>query len=312
MVPLALLLPGATTALAQNFPTKPIRMVASQAGGGVDFAARIIAQGLAPLLGQPVIVDNRPGEIIPGDTVARAAPDGYTILMNGSSMLFVIFMRNKVPFHPLKSFAPVTLAHKSPNVLVVASGLPVKSVRDLIALAKAKPGEIDYASAGLGSSTHLAAQLFKSMAGIDTMHIPYKGSSPALTALIGGQVSYFFATPSSAGPHVKSGRLRALAVTTAQPSALFPGLPTVASSGLSGYEAASTNGVLAPAGTPPAIINRLNQAIVQVLNQPEAREKFFNSGSEVIASSPQEFAATIRSELEKWGRVIKEAGIKPD
>ncbi len=304
---------SAGLAQAQTYPTRPIRFVAmGQVGGGVDFAARLIAPDLARALGQGVVVDNRAGEVVPAETVARAAPDGHTILMNGSSLLFLPLMRANAPYDPVKSFAPITLAHQSPNVLVVYPSLPVKSVTDLVALAKAKPDELDFGSAGTGSSTHLAAQLFKVTAGINVTHIPYKSSSAALTALTGGHVKFMFGTPGSVVPHVNSGRLRAIAVTTKQTTALFPSLPTVAASGYPGFECISTNGVLAPAGTPPAIINRLNREIVQILQKKQIRDLFFNAGSETIGSTPEEFAAQIKSELAKWGKIIKASAIKAD
>lgn len=304
---------GIGPAQGQAYPTKPIRFVSmGLVGGGTDFAARLIAPELSRVLGQSVIVDNRAGEVVPAETVAKSSPDGYTILMNGSSLLFLPLMRKNVPYDVVKSFAPITLAHQSPTVLAVHPQFPAKSVPDLIALAKAKPGELDFGSAGTGSSTHLAAQLFKAMAGINVVHIPFKGSSASLTALLGGHVKFMFCTPGSVAPHIASGRLRALAVTTLKPTPLFPSLPTVAASGLPGYEMVSTNGVLAPAGTPAAIINTLNREIVQILHKKQIKEAFFNAGSEVIGSSPEEFSRTIKSELAKWGKIIKGAAIKAD
>jgi len=300
-------------AQGQAYPTKPIRFVSmGLAGGGTDYAARLIAPELTRALGQTVVVDNRAGEVVPADTVAKSAPDGYTLLMNGSSLLFLPLMRTNVPYDVVKSFAPITLAHQSPTVLAVHPQFPAKSVSELIAIARAKPGELDFGSAGTGSSTHLAAQLFKIMANINVVHVPFKGSSASLTALMGNHVKYMFCTPGSVTPLVASGRLRALAVTTLKPSALFPALPTVAASGLPGYEMVSTNGVLAPAGTPAAIINTLNREIVQILQKKQIRDAFFNAGSEVIGSSPEEFSRTIKSELAKWGKIIKDAGIKAD
>ncbi len=295
----------------QDYPNKPIRFVTSEVGGGTDFAARVIGQALSGVIGQQVVVENRPGTIIPARVVATASPDGYTLLLNGSSLLFLPFMMDKLPYDTVKDFTPVTLAHKSPNVLVLHPSVAVTSVKELIELAKAKQGELNYASSGSGSSVHLAAELFKSMAGVNIVRIVYRGSGPAIIGLMSGETFLMFATPGSAAPHVKSGRLKALAVTSAQPSALFPGLPTVASD-LPGYESVSTNGVLAPAGTPLAIINRLNQAIVRVLQRPDVKEKFFRAGSEPIGSSPQQFAATIKSEMAKWGKVIRDASIRAE
>lgn len=295
----------------RDYPNKPIRFVTSEVGGGTDFAARVIAQALSGLIGQQVVVENRPGTIIPARVVATATPDGYTLLLNGSSLLFLPFMMDKLPYDTVRDFAPVTLAHKSPNVLVLHPSVPVTSVRELIELARAKRGELNYASSGSGSSVHMAAELFKSMAGVDIVRIVYRGSGPAIIGLMSGETFLMFATPGSAAPHVKAGRLKALAVTSAQPSALFPGLPTVASD-LPGYESVSTNGVLAPAGTPRTVIQRLNQEIVRILQSPEVKAKFFNAGSETIGSSPQEFAATIKSEMTKWGKVIRDANIRAE
>jgi len=304
---------AAGSAQGQAYPAKPIRFVSmGLAGGGTDYAARLIAPELTRALGQTVVVDNRAGEVVPADTVAKSAPDGYTILMNGSSLLFLPLMRANVPYDVVKSFAPITLAHQSPTVLAVHPQFPAKSVSELIAIAKAKPGELDFGSAGTGSSTHLAAQLFKVMAGINVVHIPFKGSSASLTALMGNHVKYMFCTPGSVAPLINGGRLRALAVTSLKPSALFPSLPSVADSGLPGYEMVSTNGVLAPAGTPAPIIKRLNQEIVQILRKKSISDAFFNGGNEVIGSTPEEFARTIKSELAKWGKIIKDAGIKAD
>lgn len=304
---------GGAYAQGQSYPTKPIRFVSmGLVGGGTDFAARQIAPELSRALGQAVIVDNRAGEVVPADTVAKSSPDGYTILMNGSSLLFLPLMRKNVPYDVVKSFAPITLAHQSPTVLAVHPQFPAKSVTDLIAVAKARPGELDFGSAGTGSSTHLAAQLFKVMAGISVVHVPFKGSSASLTALIGGHVKYMFCTPGSVSPLIANGRLRALAVTSLKPTALFPSLPTVAASGLPGYEMVSTNGVLAPAGTPAAVINTLNREIVQILHKKQIRDAFFNAGSEVIGSSPEEFSRTIKSEIAKWGKIIRDSGIQAD
>ena len=301
----------ATAADTQGYPAKTIRIVTSEIGGGTDFAARVIAQGLSGVIGQQVVVENRPGTVIPASVVAKASPDGYTLLLNGSSLLFLPFMMDKAPYDTIKDFSPVTLAHKSPNVLVLHPAVAVTSVKELIELARAKRGQINYSSSGSGSSVHLAAELFKSMAGVDIVRVLYRGSGPALIGLMGGETSLMFATPGSAAPLVKSGKLKALAVTSAQPSTLFPGLPTVAS-GLPGYESVSTNGVLAPARTPAAIVNRLNQEIVRVLLKPDVKEKFFIAGSEVIASTPHEFAATIKSEMAKWGKVIRDVNIRSE
>ncbi len=300
---------GIGAVCAQSYPAKPVRLVTAEPGGGNDFAARLIAPGLSSSLGQQVIVDNRPSGVIPGQIVSKAPPDGHTLLVSTGVVWLLPFMQS-VPFDPVRDFSPITLAVSTPNILVVHPSLPVKTVKELIALGKARPGELDYASGALGSSSHLAAELFKAMAGVNMVRIPYRGAGPALLALISGQVQLMFATAGSAAAHVGSGRLRALAVTSAQPSALLPGLPPIAASGVPGYEAITLFGIFAPAGTPPTIINRLNQEIVRVLNSPEVREKFFKAGVEVVGSSPERFAAAIKSDMTRMGKVIKDAGIR--
>lgn len=297
------------TAPGQNYPIKPIRILTSAPGGGSDIVARVIAQGASGPLGQQLIVDNRAG-IIAVETVAKAPPDGYTLLLYGSVIWVEPLMRDNVPWDPLRDFSPITTATRSPNMVVVHPSLPVKSIKELIALAKARPAELNYGSAGSGATTHLAAELFKVMTGVRIVRIAYRGNGPAINDLIGGQVQLMFPTVGEVASHVKSGGLRALAVTTAQPSALAPGLSTVAASGLPGYESASILGILAPAKTPTAIIKHLNQEIVRVLNRADVKERFFKAGLETMGSSPEQFAATVKSETLKWGKVIKEAGIR--
>ncbi len=293
---------------AQDFPTKPIRIVTAEVGGGNDFATRIVAQGLGAL-GQPVVVDNRPSGVIPGSIVSKAPPDGYTLLSYGVSLWIAPLLQDGIPYNPVRDFAPVTLVANSPGVLVVYPGLPVKSAQELIALAKARPGYLNYASTSTGSPPHLAAELFKFMAGVDVVRILYKGMGPALIDLMSGQVHVAFGTASSATPHIRSGRLRALAVTSAQPTPVFPGLPTLAAT-LPGYEAGSVYGVFAPARTPAAIINRLNREIVRHLQTAEVKERFLNVGVDVIGSTPAELAAAVRSDRERLGKMIKDAGIR--
>jgi tripartite-type tricarboxylate transporter receptor subunit TctC len=242
--------------------------------------------------------------------VAKAPPDGYTLLFWGSALWLLPFLRSGVPYDPVKDFAPITLAVNSPNVIIVHPSLAANSVRELIALAKARPGQLNYASGSTGSSNHLAAELFNSMAGINIVRITYKGAGAALNDLIAGQVQVMFPNAAAAAPHIKSGRIRALAVTSLQPSALAPGLPTVAGSGLPGYESGSILSVLAPGRTPIPIINRLNREIVQVLKRPDVKEKFFTTGSEVVASSPDELAAARESDMVKIGKLIKDVGIR--
>jgi len=304
-----LLVVAASHAFAQGYPNRPIRIVTSQPGGGSDFIARVIAQSLSESLGQRVVVDNR--GIIAAEIALQATPDGYTLLLYGSPLWISPLVRN-VPWDPTKDFAPITWTVDTPNLLVVNPSVPVRSVQDLIALARTKPGVLNYGSSSTGSTQHLAAELFKVMARVSIVRIPYKGSGPALNAVIAGHVQVMFPSAGSAAPHVRSGRLSALAVTTARPSALAPGLPTVAASGLPGYESSSPFGIFAPARTPTAIVNRLNQEIVNVLHRTELKERLFTAGVEVVASSPKELADMVKSEMTKWGLVIKEAHIRND
>jgi tripartite-type tricarboxylate transporter receptor subunit TctC len=294
---------------AQEFPTRPVRIVTSAVGGTTDLVARLIAQGLTSSLGQQVIVDNRPTGIIPGEIVVKAPPDGYTLLFHGSS-LWMMPLLQKVPFDPVKDLAPVTLAVSTPNLVVVNPAVPAKTIKDLIALAKAKPGALNYGSGASGSSSHLAAEQFKYMAGVNIVRIPYKGQGPAVLGLLGGEVQMSFATSASVAAHIKSGKLRALAIGTAKPSALAPGVPTVAESGLPGYQSASNAGMFAPARTPARLITLLNREIVQALNKQEVKDLLFRDGSEVIGSLPQEFAASIKAEMASLGKVVKAAGIR--
>ena len=294
----------------QDYPNKPIRILTSEAGGAGDVAARMIAQGISGPLGQQVIVDNR--GIIAGEMTAKAPPDGYTLLYYGSTVWLVPFLRDTVPYDPVKDFAPITLANKQAAVLVVHPAVPVSSVKELIELAKAKPGALNYGSGPAGSPNHLQAELFKSMAGVNIVRIPYKGIAPALNDLIAGQLQLMFPSASSVTPHIKSGRMRALAVTSAQPSPMLPGLPSIAGSGLPGYESVFMLGMFAPARTPAAIITRVNQEVVKVLNRTDVKEKFFGMGTESVGSTPEAFAAAIREDMTSMGKVIKDAGIRED
>lgn len=298
----------------QAYPTKPIRIVTAEAGGGNDFAARAIVRGIADSMGQQLIVDNRGGAggIIAAEIVARAAPDGYTLLVYASNIWIIPLLKKNVPYDMAKDFAPITWAARSPSTLVVHPSLPVKSVKDLIAIAKAKPGQLNYGSGGSGATTHLAAELFKSMAKVNIVRVTYRGNAPALNDLIAGQIQVMFATAGTVAPHIGSGRLRALAVTSAQPTALSPGLPTVASSGLPGYESLSIYGVFAPSKTPTAIIQQLNREMVRVLHRADVKEQFFNAGVETVGSSPEAFAAAIKSDVARMAKVINEAGIRED
>ena len=296
---------------AQEFPTRPLRIVTSAVGGATDLVARLIAQGLTSSLGQQVIVDNRPTGIIPGEIVVAAPPDGYTLLFHGSS-LWMMPLLQKVPFDPVKDLAPITLASSTPSLVVVHPAVPAKTIKELIALAKAKPGGLNYGSGTSGSSSHLAAELFKYMARVNIVRVPYKGQGPAVLAVLGGEVQMSFATSSSVSGHIKSGKLRALAIGTIKPSALAPGLPTVAESGLPGYESASNAGMFAPAKTSGRLIAILNREIVQALNRAEVRDLLFKDGTEVVGNSPREFAASIQAEMASLGKVIKAAGIRTE
>lgn len=309
MFPAGAMLLVAGGAPGQSYPTKPIRLVTSEPGSGVDLVARLAAQGLTDSLGRQVIVENR-GGMLAGDTVLRAMPDGYTLLVSGTSLWLSPFMRESATYDPVRDFSPITLAASSPNVLTVHPSLPVESVKDLVALARSRPGELNYGSGSTGAPTHLAAELFKALSGVNIVRIPYKGTGPAMNALMAGQVQLMFVSTSSVAPHVNAGRLKALAVTTAQPSALAPGLPTVAAAGLPGYEATSLVAVFAPARTPAPLINRLNLEIVQLLGRTQVKERLFNSGAESIGSSPEELAAAMKSDMSKWGKLIKAAGIR--
>ena len=312
-VSFAMMMAIAGVSCGQQYPSKPIRIVTTEAGGGTDFVARLIAQGLTASLGQQVIVDNRGGSaVIPAGVVAQASPQGYTLLFFANPLWLLPFMQERVPYDPVKTFAPIILTHRSPNILVVNSAMPAKSVKELVALAKAKPGELNYATGGLGSSNHLAAELFNSMAAVNTTRILYKGAGPALTDLISGQVQLMFATAGSVMPHIKSGRLRALAVTSAEPSPLAPGLVTVASSGLPGYESVAIYGIFAPDGTPATVIRRLNQEIALVLNKSEIKDRLMTSGVEVVAGPPEQLGAAVKSDMARTGKVIRDAGIRAD
>ncbi len=293
---------------AQTYPTRAIRIVTAEAGGGPDLVSRFIAAGLTTALGQQVVVDNRASGVIPGDLVSKAPPDGYTLLVT-SGILWIIPFLQTTPFDPIKDFTPITLTNRSPNILVVHPSLPVRNVKELIALAKSKPGQLNYGTAAIGSPNHLAAELFKSMANVNIVGVPYKGTAPALNDLIAGQVQMVFATTASGMGHVKSGRLKALAITTLQRSALAPDLVTVSESGLPGYESVSVYCVLAPAKISETLVTRLNQEVVRVLNQADVKEKFFKAGVETIGSTPDQLAAAMKSEMTRMGKVIRDAHI---
>jgi tripartite-type tricarboxylate transporter receptor subunit TctC len=296
--------------LAEGFPNKPIRILTTEAGGGGDLVARVIAQGLAESFRQPVIVDNR--GIRGAEIVAKAPPDGYTLLSYGNPLWLAPFLRSSVPFDPIMDFAPILLSVSSPNILVVSPAVPAKNVAELIALAKAKPGVLNYASSGIGSSNHLAAELFKAMTGSDIVHVPYRGAGPGMTATLTGEVQIMFPSASSVVPHIKSGKLRGLAVTSAGSSRVAPGLPTVSSSGVAGYESSLLLGMFAPAGTQVLLIRRLNEETIKVLKGPEVQDRLLRSGVDVVASTPGEFAERIKGEMSRMGPLIRQAGIRAD
>jgi tripartite-type tricarboxylate transporter receptor subunit TctC len=305
----ALITSAAAPAPAQDYPARRISLATSEIGGAGDFVSRLIGQGLSVQLAQPVVIENRP--TIAPEFVAKAAPDGYTLLHYGNTVWVSPLLRS-VRWDAIRDFAPIMLTVRAPNVVVVTPTLPVKSIRELIALAKARPGELNYASSTTGSSTHLAAELFTVMAGVNIMRVNYKGVSTGINDLISGQVQLMFLAPGAVTAHIKSGRLKALAVAGAQRSPLFPDLPTVAASGVPGYESAANFGLFAPARTPPPIIARLNQEVRRVLTAAETKERLFSSGMEIIAGTPEQFAATLQAEIAKWSKVLKQRGIREE
>jgi len=306
----------ATLAQGQAWPSKPIKWVVPFAPGGTtDILARTVGEKLAVALGQPVIIENKPGAGggVGAEYTAKAAPDGYTI-MGGTISTHAInaSLYKDLPYDPVKDFVAITLIARVPNMLVVNTAVPAKDVKELIALLKANPNKYSFASSGNGTSQHLSGELFKSMSGTEMQHIPYKGSPPALQDVMGGQVTMTFDNITTAWTLAKAGKLRALAVTTAKRSSIAPDVPTLAESGLPGFEVGSWQGVFAPAGTPPAIVKRLNAEIVKALNLPDVREKLGALGAEIVADSPEEFSALVKSEVVKWSDVVKKSGAKVD
>ena len=303
-------------ASAQSYPSKPVRLVSPYPPGGAnDILARIIGQKLGENLGQQIVIENRGGATgnIGADYVAKAAPDGYTLLMGQASNLTInISLMSKMPYDPVKDLAPVTLVATTPNLLVVHPSLPVRTVKDLVALAKAKPGSVNYASSGSGSAGHLAGELFKRVAHIDMVHIPYKGAAPALTDVVAGQAQLYFTSPISAQPFVKGGRLRMVAVTSLARSPAMPDIPTVAESGYPDFDVVSWWGILTPAGASKDIIAKLHTEIVKVLAMAETRAKFADQGADVASNTPEQFAAYIKSEIAKWAKLIRDLGVKSE
>ena len=302
-----------TGAAAQEYPSRPIRYVVPfTAGGGGDIIIREVAQRLTARLGQTVIVDNRAGAggSLGTEIVAHAAPDGYTLLMaNVAPMAINVSVYKKLNYDPVKDFAPVTTLASFPNILVLHPSVPARTLPQLIALARAKPGQLTYASAGAGSTTQLAAEFFKSRANVDLIHVPYKGGGAALIDLVAGQVTLYFSSLPAALPLVRSKRLRALGVTGLLRSIAAPGVPTIAESGFPGFEAVTWIGAVAPAGTPPAIVARLNKELVEIMQAADMREKMIAQGAEPMTNTPEQFSAYIKSEIVKWAAVVKQAGI---
>lgn len=301
---------------AQAYPAKPIRMiVAYPPGGGTDIVGRVIAQELGETFGQSVVVENRGGASgnIGTELAAHAAPDGYTVLMgNVAPNAINVSLFKNLPFDPVADFAPVSLVASTPNILVVHPSVQARTVKEVIAFAKAKPGTLNFASAGVGSSSHLAGELFRILGRAEIVHVPYKGAGPAMVDVLSGQVQLYFATMPAAMPHVKSGRLLPVAVTSAKRSRALPDLPTIAESGVPRYEASTWYGLLAPARTPGAAIARLHDGVVAILARPALREKLAGQGFEPVGDSPEEFADYIKSEIAKWSKVIRDAGIRAE
>ena len=300
-------------AQAQSYPVKPVRLVVPfAAGGSTDIIARTVGQKLNEMWGQPVVVDNRPGgsTVIGTDAVAKAPPDGHTLLITPAPFTIVPSLIAKLPYDPARDFEPVTLINTTPLVVVVHPGVPAKSIKELVALAKRKPGALNYGSSGSGGSNHLAGELFNAMAGVKMVHIPYKGNAPALADLVGGHVDVVFNGLTSAMPLIKSGRLRALAVTSLRRSAALSDMPTLDELGLKGFQAVAWNGLTAPARTPKDIVGKLNADVLKVVRSPELAERLKAEGSDPVGNSPDQYAAFLRDEIAKWRKVIRFAGIK--
>ena len=305
----------AAAAGAQDYPARPIRVVVPfPPGGGTDLMARTVVQKLGESLGATVVVDNRGGAggTIGTDLVAKAPPDGYTLVVVSGSHAINPSLYPKLPYDSVRDFAPVTMLTSGPGLLVVHPSVPARTVKEFIALARSRPGQLHYASAGIGTPPHLAGELFKTMTGADIVHVPYKGNGPAYTDLIGGHVSVMFPTIPTAIPHVRTGKLRALGVTTRSRTAIAPELPTLSESGVPGYDVSSWYGLLAPAGTPAAVVARLQREIAKVLRLPDISEKLTAQGLDLVGNTPEAFAGVIQSEIAKWAKVVKASGAKVD
>jgi tripartite-type tricarboxylate transporter receptor subunit TctC len=311
---LALIIAGGP-AIAQGYPAGPVRVIVPfPPGGGVDGAGRLISQKLTEALGKQFIVDNRPGAngMIGSELAAKSAKDGYTLMVNGANFVTTPSLYAKVTYDPVRDFEPVSLIALAPNVLVVHPSLPVKSVKELIALARARPGQVNFAGSGSGSTPHLAAELFNTLAKVNMVHVPYRGTGPAIIGLMSGEASVMFMPTTNAVPLVRSGRLRALAVTSRERVPAMPGLPTVSESGLKGYESSQWYGLLAPAGTPADVIALLNSQVAKIMQAPEMRQRMTDEGLVAVGSTRDDFAAYIKTELAKWAKVIRASGAKVD
>jgi tripartite-type tricarboxylate transporter receptor subunit TctC len=304
---------GVVSAYAQNYPVKPVRVIVpSSAGGGTDIVARIIMPELSKRLGQQVVIDNRPGAgtMIGIEAAARAPGDGYTLLMGLSTLAINSALKKSVPYDPVRDFAPITVAVTSASILVVHPSLPVRTLKELIAFARARPGQLNYASAGAGTYPHMTYELFLSMARLKMVHVPYKGTAPAMVDMVAGQVATMAATVLTGLPHIRTGRLRPLGITSARRSDVVPNIPTVAEGGLPGYESVQWYAVLAPAKTPGNIIFKLHEDLVQVLQSPAIKKRFAADAAETVGNTPEEFARHLKSELQKWEKVARDAGIE--
>lgn len=308
------LLSATAVIAADAYPSRPVRVIVPQsAGGSTDVAARVLTDRLTEVLKQNIVVDNRPGagSLNGTDTVAKAAPDGYTLLIIAASLTITPAMQTSLPFDPVRDFSPITQIVDLPHIIVVQPGTTARTLGELIALLKARPGQVAAGFSGIGTSTHLAIELFQHMSQTKMLLVPYKGGAPAMTALLSGEVQVNFATSSTGIPHIRSGKLRGLAVTGAKRSTAIPELPTVAEAGVRGYQHASWVGLLAPAKTPMPVIDKLNAESVKILARDDIRKSFLRQGMEAEGNTPQEFAATIREEVDKWKKLVKAAGIKP-
>ncbi len=311
----ACLIAASTAAYPQDYPTRPVRLIVPTApGGGTDISARLIAPKLSEVLGQTVVVENRAGgnTSVGVEFVAKSPHDGYTLLMGISSITINSHTQSKVPYDPVKDFAPVSQVVVVPLILVSHTSLPTRSVKELIAFARTRPGQLNYGTGSVGSNPHLAMELFLSMTGLKVVHVPYRGQGPAMIDLVAGHLQLMMANLLTALPHVRSGRARAYGVSSSKRSSVAPEIPTLAEAGVTGYEVVQWFGVLAPANTPRDIVARLHAATVRVLQDPVIKERFASDGADTIGNTPEEFAAVIRADLKKWGKMVKDVGIKPD